>query len=115
MTPLQTPSHGPKAGFDLSPLVALSKQTVFARPKHDWDMKGTGGEALANPRCVLDMNLYSIGREDLELMEADVRWDISKDSLCHGIGSWFDVGFAELPVGGGRTRGRGCEGGEIET
>lgn len=87
-----------QAGFDMSALVPLSKEAMLQRPRHDWLMRDSGGQALAQPQTVLTMAMATFAREDLEVIEADLDWTITTAGAFHGIGSWFDVGFAARPV-----------------
>mmetsp|Transcript_4286 Transcript_4286/g.10893 ORF Transcript_4286/g.10893 Transcript_4286/m.10893 type:complete len:453 (-) Transcript_4286:96-1454(-) len=82
-------------GFDMSRVAPLAQVEFLARPKYNYELPP--GDVLADPAAVLELDMMRTTTEDLERVSAEVRFVLRGDGPLHGLGSWFDVEFGQLP------------------
>ena len=83
-------------GFDFSPLMDKAKTEFLDRPlyNHELDLNN----CLSESAVLLDIDMETFPRENLELMSGQFEFIIRKGGTFHGLGSWFMVIFGGVPV-----------------
>ena len=83
-------------GFDFSPLLDKAKAEFLDRPLYTYELDGE--DCLSKSAVLLDIDMQTFSRENLELMSQQFEFVITKDGTLHGLCSWFTVIFGGVPV-----------------
>ncbi|KAL5489482.1 hypothetical protein EMCRGX_G018576 [Ephydatia muelleri] len=84
-------------GFDFSPLKHVAQSDLFGRPIHNHVM--SEGDCLSKPLCIHTLDTKTVTVANLELIQSNFRFEVTKSGIMHGFGSWFDVTFGSIPEG----------------
>ncbi|KAL5489484.1 hypothetical protein EMCRGX_G018578 [Ephydatia muelleri] len=84
-------------GFDFSPLKHVAQSDLFGRPIHNHVM--SEGDCLSKPLCIHTLDTKTLTVANLELIQSNFRFEVTKSGIMHGFGSWFDVTFGSIPEG----------------
>ncbi|MDQ1352444.1 MAG: Methyltransferase protein [Acidobacteriota bacterium] len=82
---------GNVAGIDSKNFPTL-RETISAQM---WVVQIDPSRFLAEPACILDLDLDSIQEPDVKSYQAAFRFAINKVGVLNGFGLWFDVLFSE--------------------
>lgn len=83
-------------GFDFSPLLSKAKAEFLDRPLHNYDL--VPQDCLSQSAVLLDIDMSTFSRDNLELMSEKFEFVITKEETLHGLCSWFSVTFGGVPV-----------------
>jgi len=83
-------------GFDFSPILGKAKAEFLDRPLHNYELDQE--DCLSPSAVLLDINMQTFTRENLEFMSEQFEFVIQKDGTFHGLCAWFSVLFGGVPV-----------------
>ena len=83
-------------GFDFSPVMNKAKAEFLHRPVHNYELDP--GDCLSQSAVLLDIDMSTFPRENLELMSEMFEFLIIKEGTLHGLCAWFRVTFGGVPV-----------------
>lgn len=83
-------------GFDFSPFLNRAKTEVLNRPLHNHELDPR--DCLSQRAVLLDIDMSTFVKENLELMSENFEFVISKEGTLHGLCSWFSVTFGGIPI-----------------
>ena len=83
-------------GFDFSPILGRVKTEFLDRPLHNYELDQE--DCLSQSAVVLDIDMKTFSRENLELMTEQFEFVIRKKGTFHGLCAWFSVIFGGVPV-----------------
>ena len=82
-------------GFDFSPVMNKAKVEFLHRPVHNYELDP--GDCLSQSAVLLDIDMSTFSRENLELMSEMFEFLIIKEGTLHGLCAWFRVTFGGVP------------------
>ena len=83
-------------GFDFSPVLNKAKAEFLDRPVHNYELDP--GDCLSQSAVLLDIDMSTFLRENLEFMSKKFEFLITKEGTLHGLCAWFRVTFGGVPV-----------------
>jgi len=83
-------------GFDFSPVMNKAKAEFLDRPVHNYELDP--GDCLSQSSVLLDIDMSTFSRENLEFMSEKFEFLITKGGTLHGLCAWFRVTFGGVPV-----------------
>ena len=83
-------------GFDFSPVMNKAKAEFLHKPVHNYELDP--GDCLSQSAVLLDIDMSTFSRENLELMSQMFEFLIMKEGALHGLCAWFRVTFGGVPV-----------------
>ena len=83
-------------GFDFSPVMNKAKAEFLHKPVHNYELDP--GDCLSQSAVLLDIDMLTFSRENLELMSQMFEFLIMKEGALHGLCAWFRVTFGGVPV-----------------
>ena len=89
-------------GFDFSPFLRKAKTELLQKPLHNYDLDLK--DCLSNSSVLLDMDMATLSREELELMSGIFEFEVVKDGPLHGFCAWFSVTFGNVPIAEGSSQ-----------
>ena len=83
-------------GFDFSPFLCTAKAEFLNRPVHNYELDPE--DCLAQSAVLLDIDMSTFSRENLELMSEKFEFVVTKEGTLHGLCTWFSVTFGGVPI-----------------
>ena len=83
-------------GFDFSPVLNKAKAEFLDRPVHNYELDP--GDCLSQSAVLLDIDMSTFSRENLEFMSEKFEFLITKEGTLYGLCAWFKVTFGGVPV-----------------
>ncbi|KAL5006044.1 hypothetical protein ScPMuIL_017202 [Solemya velum] len=81
-------------GFDLSDLIEIAKEEFLQKPVHNHILDPA--DCLSEASRILNIDMRSVRREDLEQIDLDFEFTVQKSGTLHGFCTWFQVDFEGL-------------------
>ena len=79
-------------GFNFALLGDLIKCKTFSQPViHDINVS----HCIAEPELIFHMDMHFADKEDFELITRCLKYEVTKNSVFHGLSFWFEVYFPE--------------------